>query len=1070
MQLFWYFALSRLVLGNYVEWVAQIGGDDQENAKQLTVDDQSGTVLAVGVARSVNMSIFDANSGVIPAYSYTKDATFDGYAANFYQNGTLNWYIRFAGGSYDDMNQAATDGQGHFAVVGLTMSRPCRAYNMKNDLILELTNSGQALKADGFLLLLDSFGSIAWFARLNGLLYENFWSVDMSPNGQIWVAGSTESNGSTIVDAFNVTQNLMNFTETLSSFVAKFDSNGSLLWFAQQMGVSSPFSVAWSESSSRVAISGRMSASSNMTVYDAAGAQVNSFIPPINQACFVIVYSNSGSYVWSITVEANAGGVCDDLVVSFDDDDNIWLTGFITAQSVIRQADGNVAKVLQYGMGDASFASKFNSAGVHQWTVQMYGQTEATGFTRFSFHDVSQGNDMLAVTAWTNGTNVPVYGIAGQILTTVQSSGGYDSVILNFYSNGTYVNQQRVQGAGDDRLTSVKFNSKNDMFVTGRFTSQNLVLADTDGSVCHNVTRFGPLQALVAKVNTGTRQGFCPASILLSTTITTTTTTTTISTSTLTTIIATTTTTTPTITTMPFGSVGMETTTGTWLTSSGITEIQSSAFTTQDGILGAQTLQSSSFPNTASFGSSQSEVLSASSLASNVTVLPLNTACSSGGVCLSQLASVAPSTTRAQTQQGSIIFSQNLRSQGGISLQISSSSIIDPAQDAKFARDIMQDLLPIIVGVLASLIVIAVIVAFCIVRRRRQKQKKLMFAMRVSQTTDMTSSYNVNQSSINTMNATTVVNTFQAISVPAYIQMREGANFRPVDNKVLQAGGQGAISVVDVLQFPSGHPLSFAGIRRGVAKRFGTDVLQETFLQEVALLWQFNHSEFIAKIFGYDNEAKVIIMKYYEMGSLQGWIHDQSKILTVDQVFSFALDVASAINLVHVNGVAHCDIKPANFLVYVENQNSSLGSNSDVMRVCLTDFGVCKVVDQTQIVQGMQWNSVTGRTLRYSAPELLQDYREFFRNNPHLIYAQDIYAAGILFNELITRQEPWYGLPADAVIENVLSGLRPPTPIQPESQAIVEYLNLIQSCWSQDPKSRPNTEQVCNGMKKILHP
>lgn len=31
----------------------------------------------------------------------------------------------------------------------------------------------------------------------------------------------------------------------------------------------------------------------------------------------------------------------------------------------------------------------------------------------------------------------------------------------------------------------------------------------------------------------------------------------------------------------------------------------------------------------------------------------------------------------------------------------------------------MQDLLPIIVGVLASLIVIAVIVAFCIVRRRR---------------------------------------------------------------------------------------------------------------------------------------------------------------------------------------------------------------------------------------------------------------------------------------------------------------------------------------------------------------
>ncbi|KAI3636924.1 hypothetical protein MIR68_005191 [Amoeboaphelidium protococcarum] len=1056
MLLFWYLALSRVVLGNYVEWVAQIGGDDYENAKQLTVDDQSGTVLAVGVARSVNMSIFDASSDVIPAYSYTKDASFDGYAANFYQNGTLNWYIRFAGGSYDDINQAATDGQGHFAVVGLTMSRPLRAYNMKNDMVLELANSGQALKADGFLLLLDSQGSITWFARLNGLLYDSFWSVDMSPNGQIWVAGSTESNGTSIVDAFNVTYNLMNFTETLSSFVAKFDSNGSLLWFAQQMGVSSPFSVAWSKSSSRVAISGRLSASSNLTVYDAARAKVNSFIPPINQACFVIVYSNSGSYVWPITVEANAGGVCDDLVVSFDGEDNLWLTGFITAQSVIRQADGNVAKVLQYGMGDSSFASKFNSAGAHQWTVQMYGQTEAAGFTRFSFHDVSQGNYMLSVTAWTNGTNVPVYGIAGQILTTVQSSGGYDSVILTFYSNGTYVNQQRVQGAGDDRLSSIQFNSKNDMFVTGRFTSQNLVLVDTDGSVCHNVTRYGPLQALVAKVSTGTRSGYCPASIQVSTTTTTTTSTTPTTT-----------------TTMPFSSTGIETTTGSLLTSSKITEVESSAFTAQAGSLGVQTLQSASFSNTASFGPLQSEVLSASSLASNVTVLPSNTECSSGGVCSSYLASVVPSSTRAQMQQGSIFFSQNMRSQGGISWQISSSSMIDPAFDTRLARDVMQDLLPIIFGVLASLIVIALIMAFCIVRRRRQKSKKLMFAMKMSQTTDLmgqSSVYNINQSSINTMNATTVVNTFQAISVPAYIQMREGANFRRVDNKVLQAGGQGAISVVDVLQFPSGHPLSFSDIRRGVAKRFGADVLQDTFLQEVALLWQFNHSEFIAKIFGYDNEAKVIIMKYYEMGSLQGWIHDQLKSLTVDQVFSFALDVASAINLVHVNGVAHCDIKAANFLVYIENQNSSLGSNSDVMRVCLTDFGVCKVVDQTQIVQGMQWNSVTGRTLRYSAPELLQDYKEFFRNNPHLIYAQDIYAAGILFNELITRQEPWYGLPADAVIENVLSGLRPPNPIQPESQAIVEYLNLVQSCWSQDPNSRPNTEQVCNGMKKILHP
>ena len=88
-------------------------------------------------------------------------------------------------------------------------------------------------------------------------------------------------------------------------------------------------------------------------------------------------------------------------------------------------------------------------------------------------------------------------------------------------------------------------------------------------------------------------------------------------------------------------------------------------------------------------------------------------------------------------------------------------------------------------------------------------------------------------------------------------------------------------------------------------------------------------------------------------------------------------------------------------------------------------------------------------TPAYMAPELL---------GAEGLYTDkvDVYAFGVLFNEMLARRPPFAGCDGNRALELAKGGQRPEIPVSVPGAAKA----LIQSCWHEDPAERPSFRQV----------
>lgn len=131
--------------------------------------------------------------------------------------------------------------------------------------------------------------------------------------------------------------------------------------------------------------------------------------------------------------------------------------------------------------------------------------------------------------------------------------------------------------------------------------------------------------------------------------------------------------------------------------------------------------------------------------------------------------------------------------------------------------------------------------------------------------------------------------------------------------------------------------------------------------------------------------------------------------------------------------IVHRDIKPANFLV------------DRAWRVKVCDFGLASNSRQ----------QAGAGTPAYMAPELLQ-------GKPYNEKA-DIYALGVVLNEMGARRQPFDGLPPGEIRAAVLAGQRPEVPLtcpKPLSE-------LIRQCWHDDQTQRPSAAKVLETLKDL---
>jgi serine/threonine protein kinase len=236
--------------------------------------------------------------------------------------------------------------------------------------------------------------------------------------------------------------------------------------------------------------------------------------------------------------------------------------------------------------------------------------------------------------------------------------------------------------------------------------------------------------------------------------------------------------------------------------------------------------------------------------------------------------------------------------------------------------------------------------------------------------------------------------------------------------EIIEKIGNGAMGVVYKARDPYiGRLVALKTITTGLAE---DPALLERFYQEARSAGALQHPN-IVTIFelGKEGDTPFIAMEFLDGGSLDKLI-DSHAPLSMAQKIGYIVYVCRALEYAHARNVIHRDIKPGNVMV----------SNDGTVKV--VDFGIARLGDSGRTQTGL----LIG-TLGYMSPQQIRGKTADARS--------DIWAAGIMFYELLASQRPFTGDNQAALMMNILTQ---PTPsvleaapgTPPEVAAILEKM------------------------------
>ena len=263
--------------------------------------------------------------------------------------------------------------------------------------------------------------------------------------------------------------------------------------------------------------------------------------------------------------------------------------------------------------------------------------------------------------------------------------------------------------------------------------------------------------------------------------------------------------------------------------------------------------------------------------------------------------------------------------------------------------------------------------------------------------------------------------------------------------KVIQLLGSGGFGSV----YEAMH-----GDRRVALKKFHTNTrnkkaAMQSFEAEVHKEVLMLHHPNIVRVFGANivsslDEQPFIIMEFVSTRNLQHVLDDSDEKIDFNRRVKFAFEIASALEYVHENKIAHLDLKPANVLMTNEGNCK------------VADFGCCQIIEERPNTPSRSY--LTG-TFAYRAPELLKGERPSFK--------ADVFSFGICLWQLWTREIPYKLQNHQIVIFRVVAcNLRPQIPEGNEVDN--RYRELMTSSWSGNPTDRPTMSEVVNLLKSLF--
>jgi predicted Ser/Thr protein kinase len=159
----------------------------------------------------------------------------------------------------------------------------------------------------------------------------------------------------------------------------------------------------------------------------------------------------------------------------------------------------------------------------------------------------------------------------------------------------------------------------------------------------------------------------------------------------------------------------------------------------------------------------------------------------------------------------------------------------------------------------------------------------------------------------------------------------------------------------------------------------------ERFQREAKALAKLNHPGIVTFYdFGQTSEYYYFIMEYVDGMNLRHLLQTQP--LEPRQALELVMQICTALQYAHDEGVVHRDIKPENILLNKKGQ------------VKIADFGLAKLLG-TAPDTALTMSQAAMGTLNYMAPEQRQ-------NAQGVDHRADIYSLGVVFYEMLTGEVP----------------------------------------------------------------
>ncbi|HHP7232907.1 MAG TPA: SBBP repeat-containing protein [Xenococcaceae cyanobacterium] len=314
----------------------------------------------------------------------------------------------------------ATDSQGNVYVTGYTSG----------------SLAGSRGNLDVWVAKYDREGKEQWTRQFGSDASDEVYGIVTDNDGNFYLSGTTEGN------LFTAPQ-----SEAKDAWVAKFNSNGNLIW-SQQYGTS--LTNAFSTNSFDVDIDAENNVYvSGLGIKDNPDRETFNFT--VEDDSFVIKYDSDGNQQWFTAID-NPFFV-ESYGVDVAPDGTVYATGW--TQGLTQESDPVRPNILKY---DYWFAQLSND-GVIQ-NIQQFNSSDQGLEFAWDIQTDSEGS--AYITGWTTGN------LEG-------SSGSYDPWLAKYNPDGSQAWRRQFGTSGDDGsyLASLDIDSSNNIYLTG-YTNSNL--------------------------------------------------------------------------------------------------------------------------------------------------------------------------------------------------------------------------------------------------------------------------------------------------------------------------------------------------------------------------------------------------------------------------------------------------------------------------------------------------------------------------------------------------------------------------------------------------------------------